>query len=149
MIKVPHEPTRKPFSLKKKDNELMEYYIDVGIGNYVILDMEHIESLKKIQDMENQEHPFEGYWRMSFDGACSNFESGVGIVLVSTGNILHPHVIRIEFMCTNNEEKYEALIHGIILAQEMKIKHLIVTGDPELVLNQFTQRYKIKKERIK
>jgi hypothetical protein len=69
MIKVPHEP-RRPFSFKKKDNELMEDYIDVGIRNYVILDMEQIEILEKIQYMENQEHLFEGYWRMSFDGAC-------------------------------------------------------------------------------
>jgi hypothetical protein len=30
MIKVPREP-RKPFSFKKKDNELMEDYIDVGL----------------------------------------------------------------------------------------------------------------------
>jgi hypothetical protein len=60
MIKVPHKP-KKPFSFKKKNNELMEDYIDVGIGNYAILDMEHIEILEKIQEMENQEHPFEGY----------------------------------------------------------------------------------------
>jgi len=40
MIKVPREP-RKPFSLKKKNNELMEDYIDDGIGNYAILYMEH------------------------------------------------------------------------------------------------------------
>jgi hypothetical protein len=39
MIKVPHE-SRKPFSFKMKDNELMEDYIDAGIINYVILDME-------------------------------------------------------------------------------------------------------------
>jgi hypothetical protein len=76
MIKVPREPM-KPFSFKKKDNELMEYYIDVGIGNYAILDMEHNESLEKFQDTENQESLFEGYWRMPFDGACSNFGSGV------------------------------------------------------------------------
>jgi hypothetical protein len=44
MIKVPHEP-RKPFSFKKKDNELMEDYIDVWIGNYDILDMENNEIL--------------------------------------------------------------------------------------------------------
>jgi hypothetical protein len=37
MIRVPLEP-RKPFSFKKKDNELMQYYIDVGIGNYVVFD---------------------------------------------------------------------------------------------------------------
>jgi hypothetical protein len=71
MIKVPHEP-RKPFFFKKKDNELMEDYIDVGIGNYDILDMEHIKILEQIQDMENQEYMFEGYFRMSFDGACSS-----------------------------------------------------------------------------
>jgi hypothetical protein len=43
MIKVHCEPM-KPFSFRKKDNELMEEYIDVGIGNYGILDMEYIES---------------------------------------------------------------------------------------------------------
>jgi hypothetical protein len=39
MIRVPREP-RKPFYFKKKENELMQYYIDVGIGNYVVLDPE-------------------------------------------------------------------------------------------------------------
>jgi hypothetical protein len=115
MIKVPREP-RKPFSFKRKDNELMEDYIDAGIENYAILDMEQTEILEKIQGMENQENLFEGYWRMSFDGACSSFGSGVGIVLVSPGKIVHPHVIRLEFSCTNNEAEYEALIQGMILA---------------------------------
>jgi hypothetical protein len=59
-----------------KDNELMEDYIDIGIENYAILDMEHNESLEKIQDMENQESLFEGYWRISFDGSCSRSGSG-------------------------------------------------------------------------
>jgi hypothetical protein len=53
MIKVPCEH-RKPFSFKKKDNELIEYYIDVGIRNYAILDMEHSDSLHQVQDTENQ-----------------------------------------------------------------------------------------------
>jgi hypothetical protein len=53
MIKIPREP-RRPFSFKKKDSELMEYYIDAGIENYAIRDMEHIEILEKIQYMENQ-----------------------------------------------------------------------------------------------
>jgi hypothetical protein len=47
MIKVPCEPM-KPFSFKKKDSEFMEDYIDVGIGNYDILDMENIESMEKM-----------------------------------------------------------------------------------------------------
>jgi hypothetical protein len=59
MIKVPRE-SKKPLSFKKKDNELMEDYIDVWIGNYVILDMEHIEILEQIQYTKNQDHMFEG-----------------------------------------------------------------------------------------
>jgi hypothetical protein len=38
MLRVPREPKRS-FSFKKKDNKLMEYYIYIGIRNYVILDM--------------------------------------------------------------------------------------------------------------
>jgi hypothetical protein len=82
MIKVPREP-RNPFTFKKKDNELMEDYIDVGIKNYAILDMEHNESLGKIKGIGNQEGFFEGYWRMSFNGACSKSKNRVGIVILS------------------------------------------------------------------
>jgi hypothetical protein len=102
MIKVPREP-RKPFSFKKKDNELMEDYIDDGIGNYVILYMEHNEILEKVQDTENQECLFESYQRISFDGACSNSESRVGIFLMSPNKVVHSQAIRLEFACTNNE----------------------------------------------
>jgi hypothetical protein len=128
MIKVPREP-RKPFSFKKKENELMEDYIDVRIGNYVILDIDHNKILDEFQDAENQECLFKGYWKMSFDGACSRYGNGVGIVLMIPSNIMHPHAIRMEFSCTNNEVEYESSIQGMILAHEMKIEHLIVTGD--------------------
>jgi hypothetical protein len=39
MMRVPCEP-RKPFSFKKKDNEFMQGYVDVGTGNYVKLDQD-------------------------------------------------------------------------------------------------------------
>ena len=128
----------------------MEYYIDDGIENYVILDMAHNERLEQVQGAGNQDFLFEGYWRMSFDGACSKSGNGVGIVLLSPSKTLHPHDVRLEFSCKKfNEAKYEALIQGMILAQEMKIEHKIVTSDSKLVINIVTQKYKIKKERIK
>jgi ribonuclease HI len=81
---------------------------------------------------------FEGYWRISLDGACSKSVIGVGVVLISPNKIMHPHAIRLEFSCTNNEAQYESLIQGMILAQEIKIEHPIVTSDSELVINQVT-----------
>jgi hypothetical protein len=141
MVKVPRE-ARKPVSFRKKDNELMQDYIDVGIGNYVVLDPEHPNISK--QEGENY---FEGFWKMSFDGACSKSGSGVGIVFKSPNSVIYPHTIRLEFPCTNNEAEYEALIQGMNLALQMKIEHLIITGDSELVINHIKKKYKIKKKR--
>jgi ribonuclease HI len=81
---------------------------------------------------------FEGYWKISFDGAYSNSRSGVGIVLLSPNKVVHPHVIRLEFSCTNNEEEYESLIQWMILSQEYKIEHLILTSESDLVINHIT-----------
>jgi ribonuclease HI len=75
---------------------------------------------------------------MPFDGACSISRNGFGIVRMSPNKVVHLHAIRLEFLCTNNEAKYENLIKGMILAQEMKIENLIVTSDLELVINQVT-----------
>jgi hypothetical protein len=140
MIKVHRKPTRS-FSFKKKDNELMEDYIDVGIGNYVILDID------KTKDIKREDNYFFEYWRMSFDGAFLSSRSGVGILLKIPKKVIYPHAIRLEFPCTNNEVEYEAIIQGMILAMEMNIEHLIVTRDSELIINHITQNYNIKKER--
>jgi ribonuclease HI len=96
--------------------------------------------------LEVPECVFEGYWRISFDGACSKSGNKVGIILVSLDKTTHPHIVRPEFPCTNKEEKYESLIQGMILTQGMKIEHLIVSRDSELVINQVTQKYRKKRK---
>jgi ribonuclease HI len=70
---------------------------------------------------KSKDNYFVGYWRISFDGACSNSGSRFGIVLKIPKNIVYPHAMILEFPCTNNEVEYEFLIQGIILALEMKI----------------------------
>ena len=121
MLKVPREP-RKPFSFKKKDNELMQGYVDVSIGNYVVLDPEQ-PNIRK----QKEEIYFKCFWRMYFDGACSSLGCGVGIVIKVIDSIIHPLGIILEFPCTNNEEEYETLVQGMILGFEMKIENFIIT----------------------
>jgi hypothetical protein len=55
---------------------MMQNYIDVGIGNYVVFNMEQINYVKPMTN-----DTFQGFWKMSFDGACSKSGIGVGIVL--------------------------------------------------------------------
>jgi ribonuclease HI len=53
---------------------------------------------------------------MSFDGAFSKSRNGVGIIFKSPQSRIYPHVMRLEFPCTNNEVEYEALIQGMIIS---------------------------------
>jgi hypothetical protein len=74
MVRVPRE-VRKSVSFRKKENELMRNYLDVGMGNYVVFYSEQLNIPK--QEKENY---FQGYWKMSFDGACSKSRNGAGII---------------------------------------------------------------------
>ncbi|XP_059630114.1 uncharacterized protein LOC132273100 [Cornus florida] len=49
--------------------------------------------------------------------------------------------IRLEFNATNNEAEYEALIAGLKLAKELKIKNLIAYSDSQLIIRQVTGEY--------
>jgi ribonuclease HI/probable phosphoglycerate mutase len=142
MVRVPRE-ARKPVSFRKKYNELMKDYNDDGIGNYVVLDLEHPNISK--QEGENS---FDVFWKMSFDGAYSKSGSGVGIVFKSAKLVIYPHAIKLDIPCTNNETEYEALIQGMNLSLQMKLENLIVTIDYELVINHIKNKYKIKKEKL-
>jgi ribonuclease HI len=136
--------TRNHVSFKKKENEMMENYIDAWIINYAILIPEKI-----IPPENKDENYYQGFWNMSFDGACFKSGSGVGNFFKSPKSIIYPHAIKIEFPCTNNEVEYETLIQGMNLALQMKVENLIVSGDSEMVINHIRKKYKIKKENIK
>jgi ribonuclease HI len=51
-------------------------------------------------------------------------------------------------LCTNNEVEYE-LIQGIIIVIQMKVEHLVVTNDSELIINHVRRKYKVKREKLK
>jgi hypothetical protein len=113
-----------PISFKNKENYVMTNYSDAGIKNYVVLSPEQINPPK-----QEEENYFQGFWKMSFDGACSKSRNGVGIIFKIPQSGIYPHAIKMEFPCTNNEAEYEALIQGMILALQMKVENLVVIGD--------------------
>ena len=59
---------------------------------------------------KKKENYFQGYWKMSFDGACSKFGNKAWIIFKSPEVVIYSHAIRLEFPCTNNEAEYEELI---------------------------------------
>jgi hypothetical protein len=83
----------------------------------------------------------DGMWHMHFDGSCSNEGNRVGIVLISPIGKIHNFYYRLEFACTNNVTKFEALLLGIENAYNLGCAHLSVFGDSELVVNHVHKIY--------
>jgi ribonuclease HI len=77
----------------------------------------------------------DGMWYMHFDGSCSNEGKGADIILYSCVGKIHNFSYRLEFSCTNNVTKFEALLLGIEKAYNLGCGHLTVFGDFKLVVN--------------
>ncbi|KAK1627481.1 hypothetical protein QYE76_001796 [Lolium multiflorum] len=67
---------------------------------------------------------------MHFDG--SKQHQGSGTLKSPTGEEPQ-YVLQIHFEATNNMEEYEALLHGLRIAKEIGIKHIICCGDSDPV----------------
>lgn len=59
---------------------------------------------------------------------------GWGVVIVSLEGIIAEHALRFEFLTTNNETGYEALIVGLGAAKELGVQDLKVYSDSQLAI---------------
>ena len=75
-------------------------------------------------------------WKMYFDGATNQNESGIGVLLISPKGIHIPFSGRLNFLATNNAIKYEACIMGLQVALVLVVKELEVYGDSTLIISQ-------------
>ena len=84
---------------------------------------------------------FEGQvWQLFFDGASrmgprGNIIARVGVVLVSPHNYIIPRAFSLIEQCSNNVEKYNALLIGMQIADKIGIKNLEAYGDSKLTVN--------------
>ena len=76
------------------------------------------------------------FWTLFFDGSKTLEGSGAGCVLIDPRKNKYFLACRLEFECTNNTAKYEALVQGIRKAIELKVKNLKVFGDSEIIVKQ-------------
>lgn len=87
-------------------------------------------------------------WQMYFDGASRSTGAGAGVIFISPQGDLLPYSFTIVPACTNNEAEYQALIIGLQLALEMRIKAIQIYGDSRLVIGQLTTEYEVRKPEL-
>jgi ribonuclease HI len=93
-----------------------------------------------------------GLWVLHFDGAFKLPSVGAGAVLTSlTGHKLYYSTqlcFKPEQKVSNNIAEYEGLLAGLRAASSLGIKHLIIKGDSQMVVNFSNKSYTPKDEHM-
>jgi Ribonuclease HI len=79
---------------------------------------------------------------MQFDGSLSLQGAGAGVTLTSRSGDVLRYLVRLDFRATNNMAEYEGLLAGLRVAAGLGIRHLLVLGDSQLVVNQVCKEYR-------
>jgi ribonuclease HI len=85
---------------------------------------------------------------MYFDGSLKLEGAGAGVLLISPKGEQLKYVLQIFWKVSNNEVKYEALLHGLRLAISLGIKRLLVYGDSAVVINQVNKSWDRNRENM-
>ena len=71
---------------------------------------------------------------MKFDGSSTTHSRGVGVVLYHEEDKAMTLSFKLEFPYSNNMAEYKAYLTGLATTLEMRVKHLRVLGDSNLVV---------------
>ncbi|GKG00680.1 reverse transcriptase domain-containing protein [Tanacetum coccineum] len=87
-------------------------------------------------------------WALFTDGSSCVDRSGAGLILTSPKRTEFTYALRFQFIASNNEAEYEALIAGLRIAMQMGVRNVHVSVDSKLVANQVLEAYVAKEENI-
>ena len=71
-----------------------------------------------------------------FDGSRCEQSEGVDVIFVTPQGVPIPYSFKLNFPCTNNNAKYEALILAIKTAIKLNLRKVKFIGDSLLIINQ-------------
>jgi ribonuclease HI len=86
------------------------------------------------------------HWVMHFDGSKLLHGLGAEVTLKSPKGDELSYVLQIHFPTTNNIVEYEALLHGLRVAREIGVQHIMCCRDSDLVAQQVAGTYKARNE---
>ena len=74
-------------------------------------------------------------WTMRFDGSTTTTSNGMGVVLSCENGDIIPLSFKLGFSCFNNAAEYKAYLTGLTIALIIRVKHMRVLGDSNLVVS--------------
>nr|GEU94497.1 reverse transcriptase domain-containing protein [Tanacetum cinerariifolium] len=87
-------------------------------------------------------------WTLFTDGSSCVDGSGAGLILTNPGGVEFTYALRFQFTASNNESEYEALVAGLRIATQMRVKKVQVNVDSKQVANQVLGTYVAKEDNM-
>ena len=75
-------------------------------------------------------------WAMRFDRSVTTTSNGLEIVLSCEDGDTMPLSFTLEFPCSNNAAEYKAYLTRLAVALSIRVKHMRVLGDSNLMVSQ-------------
>ena len=88
-------------------------------------------------------------WKIYTDGSSNKRAGGAGVVIQTPQGDMIRCMIRLDFLITNNDAEYEALVAGLDLAKAMGAENVIVHCASLVVTSQINGNYECKNDRMK
>ncbi|XP_025628720.1 uncharacterized protein [Arachis hypogaea] len=80
-------------------------------------------------------------WKLHVDGASNQTFGGAEIILENPARVIYEQSIKLDFLVSNNQAEYEALLGGLALAREVGATRLEVCSDSQVVTSQINGTY--------
>ena len=90
-----------------------------------------------------------GLWSIHTDGSSNQHTGGAGVVIQTPERDNIECMIRLDFLTTNNEAEYEALVAGLDLAKAAGAENMIIHCDSQVITSQINEDYECRNERMK
>jgi ribonuclease HI len=68
------------------------------------------------------------------DGSSANQMSGIGVTLTSPEGAKFQYAIKLDFVTTNNDAEYEAILARLSIAREMGASNVEIWSDSQVVM---------------
>ncbi|GJZ19497.1 reverse transcriptase domain-containing protein [Tanacetum coccineum] len=116
------------------EGKLTKYLVELGAYNIAYEPRNAMKGqLPNKDDVER--------WTLFTDGASNSKGSRAGLVLISHSGVEFMYALRLNFVSTNNEAEYEALLVGLRMARKIKVQNIDVKVDSKLVESQINGSY--------
>ncbi|XP_068319766.1 uncharacterized protein [Pyrus communis] len=85
--------------------------------------------------------PIGDFWHLHINGSSNYQGSGASLVLTTPDGSMLEQAITLSFKVSNNKAKYEALLAGLRLVNDLVVKMLMNYSDSQLITNQTLREY--------